>query len=141
MKARHSGAIVNVSSIGGKITLPWFTLYSATKFALGSLTTGLRMELQRDGIHCMTVCPGYVKTRFQHNVLQGGVPPALGSMRQRWAITPEQCAEAIVGGLLRDRRTVVTPAGGWLLIALERVAPALVHSRMESIYHEHGSNA
>jgi short-subunit dehydrogenase len=140
MKARRSGAIVNVSSIGGKITLPWFTLYSCTKFAVGALTEGLRMELRRDGIHCMTVCPGYVKTRFQQNVLQGEVPPALGGMRQRWAITPEQCAEAIVGGLLRDRATVVTPATGWLLIALERVLPGIVHSRFENIYHEHGSN-
>jgi short-subunit dehydrogenase len=140
MKALRSGAIVNVSSIGGKVTLPWFTLYSATKFALGSLTEGLQMELERDGIHCMTVCPGYVKTRFQHNVLQGDVPPALGSLRQRWAITPEQCAQEIVKGLLRDRKTVVAPASGWLFIALERLAPALVHNRLGSIYHEHGSN-
>jgi short-subunit dehydrogenase len=139
MKARHSGAIVNVSSIGGKVTLPWFTLYSATKYALGSLTDGLRTELRRDGIHCMTVCPGYVKTRFQQNVIRGDVPDALGSMRQRWAITPEQCAEALVRGLMRDANTVVTPRAGWLLIAAERVLPSIVHRRMESIYHQHGS--
>ena len=56
MKARKSGAIVNVSSIGGKVTLPWLTLYSATKFALGSLTEGLQMELRRDGIHFQGLC-------------------------------------------------------------------------------------
>jgi short-subunit dehydrogenase len=140
MKERRSGAIVNVSSIGGKVTLPWFTLYSATKFALGALTEGLRMELRREGIHCMSVCPGYVKTGFQRNVLKGDVPAALGGMRQRWAITPEQCAQAIVNGLLRNRTTVVTPATGWLLIALERIAPGIVHRQLESIYHEHGSN-
>src|SRR5260370_27726187 len=34
---RTQGAIVNVSSIAGKVTLPWFTLYSVAKFAFGSL--------------------------------------------------------------------------------------------------------
>jgi short-subunit dehydrogenase len=140
MKARGTGAIVNVSSIGGKVTLPWFTLYSATKFALGALTEGLRMELRRDGIHCMTVCPGYVKTRFQQNILSGDVPPALGGLRNRWAITPERCAEAIVSGLRRDANTVVTPATGWFFIGLERIAPSLVHRRMENIYHEQRVN-
>jgi hypothetical protein len=57
-------------------------------------------------------------------------------MRNRWAITPEQCAEAMVKGLVRDANTVVTPASGWLFIALERVAPSLVHGRMENIYHQ-----
>jgi short-subunit dehydrogenase len=51
MRARSSGVIVNVSSVAGKVTLPWLTLYSASKYALGSLTDGLRMELKKDGIH------------------------------------------------------------------------------------------
>ena len=46
MRERRSGMIVNVGSIAGKVTLPWFTLYSASKYALGSLTDGLRMELK-----------------------------------------------------------------------------------------------
>src|ERR1017187_7249387 len=50
MRARGGGTVVNVSSIAGKMTLPWATLYSASKYALGSLTEGLRMELRRDGI-------------------------------------------------------------------------------------------
>ena len=65
MKRQRSGFIVNVGSIAGKVTLPWFTLYSASKYAIGSLTDGLRMELRQFGIHTMTVCPGYVNTRFQ----------------------------------------------------------------------------
>src|SRR5437867_1667505 len=63
--SRRGGMIVNIGSIAGKVSLPWFTLYSATKFALGSLTQGLRMELAAHGIRTMVVCPGYVKTAFQ----------------------------------------------------------------------------
>src|SRR5579862_2767146 len=65
MRQQGAGVIVNVSSVAGRVTLPWLTLYSASKYALCSLTDGLRMELKKDGIHCMTVCPGYVRTNFQ----------------------------------------------------------------------------
>jgi short-subunit dehydrogenase len=140
MREQRSGAIVNISSIAGKVTLPWFTLYSASKYAIGSLTEGLRVELRSFGIHTMTVCPGYVKTRFQENVL-AGPPPRLSGLRQRWAITPEQCAEAIARGLERSARTVVTPKTGWVFVALARLFPAAVDRRLERIYIEQGMNA
>ncbi|MEJ7606180.1 MAG: SDR family NAD(P)-dependent oxidoreductase [Bryobacteraceae bacterium] len=132
MKAQRGGMIVNVGSIAGKVTLPWFTLYSASKYALGSLTDGLRMELRSYGVHTMTVCPGYVDTRFQQNVLSGD-PPALGAPARRWAITADRCAEAIVRGIEREARTVVTPASGWVLIMLERLFPTLVDRQLEKI--------
>src|ERR1019366_4580300 len=65
MRKQRAGTIVNVSSIAGKVPLPWFTLYSASKYALCALTDGMRMELRGDGIHTITVCPGYVRTDFQ----------------------------------------------------------------------------
>lgn len=133
MKQQRSGVIVNVGSIAGKMTLPWFTLYSASKYAIGSLTDGLRMELRSFGIHTMTVCPGYVKTRFQQNVLHG-TPPALAGRSRQWAISPEECAEAIVRGIERGKRTVVTPASGWLLILMERMFPNVVDRQLERIY-------
>lgn len=137
MKQQRSGVIVNVGSIAGKMTLPWFTLYSASKYAIGSLSDGLRMELRSFGIHTMTVCPGYVKTRFQQNVLRG-TPPALAGRSRQWAISPEECAEDIVRGIERGKRTVVTPASGWLLILLERIFPSLVDRQLERIYMQQG---
>jgi short-subunit dehydrogenase len=132
MRARHSGMIVNVGSIGGKVVLPWMTLYSVTKYALGALTEGQRMELMRDGIRTMIVCPGYVKTRFQKNV-RAGQTPVLMQKARKHAITPEFCAEAIRRGVERDARTVVTPRSGWLLVLAMRLFPALVESRMAQI--------
>src|SRR5690242_14656197 len=124
MRRQKRGTIVNVGSIAGKITLPWFTLYSASKYALGSLTDGLRMELKRAGIHSMTVCPGYVDTGFQSHVLAGRPPQSMQRGRA-FAITAEKCAEAIVRGVERNARTVVTPRTGWFLIAMERLLPSL----------------
>lgn len=138
MRGRKQGAIVNISSIAGKVTLPWFSLYSASKFALGSLTDGLRMELKPFGIHAMTVCPGYVKTEFQAHAL-GTRPPDAIMKGRRFAITPEACAEAIVRGIERDARTVVVPRVGWIFVALNRVFPRTVESKLAAINQSHVS--
>src|SRR5580698_5692915 len=93
MRNRMSGTIVNVGSIGGKMPLPWMTLYSASKYAVTGLTEGLRMELRSDGVKTMLVCPGYVTTGFQEHVLVGRAPDAVVRAR-RQAITAEECARA-----------------------------------------------
>ena len=129
MRARGSGTIVNVGSIGGKITLPWLTLYCAAKSAVGTLTEGLRMELARDGIRTMLVCPGYVETNFQQNVRLGRPPEAM-VRRRRFAITAAECARDIRRGVERDARTVMSPGFGRILVALARLAPSLVEARL-----------
>ena len=129
MRARRGGMIVNIGSIGGKMVLPWSTMYSASKYAVGALTEGLRMELRRDGVQAMLVCPGYVKTGFQEHV-RGGRVPADVLRSRRYAITAEQCAAAIRRGVERDARTVLTPRAGWILVALARLLPSIVQARM-----------
>ena len=129
MRARGSGTIVNVGSIGGKITLPWLTLYCAAKSAVGTLTEGLRMELRRDGVRAMLVCPGYVETNFQQNV-PAGRPPEAMARRKRFAITAAECARDIRRGVERDARTVMSPGIGRILVALTRLAPSLVEARL-----------
>ncbi|MGO4884132.1 MAG: SDR family NAD(P)-dependent oxidoreductase [Bryobacteraceae bacterium] len=135
MRTRKSGVIVNVSSVAGRVTLPWLTLYSASKYALCSLTDGLRMELKKDGIHTMTVCPGYVKTGFQDHVLAGEPPPGIANAKQ-FAITPAQCAESIVRGVERGARTVMAPRSGWLFVLAERLFPALVDAQLARMLHD-----
>ena len=132
MRARRSGMIVNVGSIAGKMPLPWLTIYSASKYALGALTEGMRMELRRDGVRTMIVCPGYVQTGFQQNA-HGGPPPKAMVRGRRFAITAGQCAAAIRKGVEREARTVVTPRSGWLVIAAMRVFPAFVEARMAGL--------
>lgn len=133
MRRQAGGCIVNVSSIAGKVTLPWLTLYSASKYALGSLTDGLRMELRGDGIHAMSVCPGYVSTKFQDHMLMGS-PPAKVRDSNWFRVRPEECAEAIARGVEKNARTVVTPRAGWAFVALERLFPGWIDRRLEAIY-------
>ena len=129
MRKRRSGTIVNVSSIGGKMPLPWMTLYSASKYAVTGLTEGLRMELRADGVKTLLACPGYVTTGFQQNVLTGQAPASVVRAR-RQAITPAECAHAIRRGVERDARTILAPKAGWVLVAMARLFPRLVEARM-----------
>jgi len=133
MRAQGGGMIVNVSSIAGKVSLPWFTNYTASKFAVCAMTDSLRIELAPYAIRCMTVCPGYVKTGFQDNALAGRPPDQLWRMK-RMAITAEQCAEALVKGVEREKRTVVVPWPGHFLIWAYSLMPSLIDPFLARIY-------
>lgn len=64
MRAAKSGTIVNISSIGGKMTFPLLSLYHGTKFAVEGLTEALNYELEPIGIKTKIVEPGVIKTDF-----------------------------------------------------------------------------
>jgi NAD(P)-dependent dehydrogenase (short-subunit alcohol dehydrogenase family) len=64
MRMRGAGVIINVSSIGGRLTFPFCTLYHATKFAVEGLTESLQYELNPLGIRLKLVEPGGYKTDF-----------------------------------------------------------------------------
>jgi NAD(P)-dependent dehydrogenase (short-subunit alcohol dehydrogenase family) len=70
MRARRSGAIVNISSIGARITPAGSGYYSATKAALEGLTGSLRKEVEPLGITAMVVEPGAFRTDFSGRSLQ-----------------------------------------------------------------------
>ena len=82
----------------------------------------------------MTVCPGYVKTEFQANVLGGKPPAALVRGRERFAITSAECAEAIARGVERNARTVLVPRIGWLMVGAGRMFPSVVEAQLERIW-------
>ena len=67
MRARHSGRIVNISSIGGKVSVPHLLPYCASKFALVGFSEGLRSELIKEGIYVTTVVPGLMRTGSPRN--------------------------------------------------------------------------
>ncbi len=62
MRARRSGRIVNITSVGGKISVPHLLPYGCAKFALVALSEGLRAELAPDGIVVTTIVPGLMRT-------------------------------------------------------------------------------
>ncbi|HEY8401250.1 MAG TPA: SDR family oxidoreductase [Cytophagaceae bacterium] len=68
MKKRRSGRIVNIVSIGGKISFPHLLPYNASKFALAGLSEGLYAELKKYGITVSTIYPGLMRTGSPRNI-------------------------------------------------------------------------
>jgi NAD(P)-dependent dehydrogenase (short-subunit alcohol dehydrogenase family) len=67
MRARRSGRIVNLSSLGGFVSVPFQGLYCASKFAVEAYSEALRMEVRPFGIHVSMVEPGDYATGFTSN--------------------------------------------------------------------------
>jgi NAD(P)-dependent dehydrogenase (short-subunit alcohol dehydrogenase family) len=62
MIARRSGRIVNITSIGGRVSVPHLLPYNCAKFAAVALSEGLRAELRRYGVKVVTIVPGLMRT-------------------------------------------------------------------------------
>ena len=62
MRSRGAGHIVNITSIGGKLSVPHLLPYSAAKFAAVGFSEGLHAELAPTGINVLTVVPGLMRT-------------------------------------------------------------------------------
>ena len=71
MRARRAGRIVNISSVGGRLTLPFLGGYNASKYAVESLSDALRRELRAFGIRVSLVEPGVIRTDFTRRSMDG----------------------------------------------------------------------
>lgn len=70
LRARRSGAIVNISSLGGQLSMPGFGAYSASKFALEGLSEALAGELSPFGIKVLIVEPGAFRTNLASGAMR-----------------------------------------------------------------------
>ena len=92
LRARGSGRVINVSSMGGKIYEPLGSWYHATKFAVEGLSDSLRMELAPFGIDVVVIEPGAIKTAW------GGI--AADSVRERSGSGPYAAQAGKVAAVL-----------------------------------------
>lgn len=100
MRAQHSGTIVNITSMGGKLHTPLGAWYHGTKFALEAISDCLRMEVQPFGIDVVVIEPGGIRTEW------GGI--AADKLREvsgngAYAGQAKQMAESLAGEAGRKR--------------------------------------
>jgi len=67
MREKKNGSIINVSSVGGIMGLPFQGMYSASKFAIEGFSEALAQEVKPFGIHVSVIEPGDYHTRFTDN--------------------------------------------------------------------------
>jgi hypothetical protein len=116
MRRRGEGRIVNITSIGGKISVPHLLPYSASKFALVGFSEGLRAELARDGVVVTTVCPGLMRTGSPRHALFKGRHRAeyawfsLSDASRLSSISAEGAARRIVAACTRgEAEAILSP--------------------------------
>ena len=68
MRGAGRGTIVNISSLAGRMGVPFYSTYSASKYALRGFSEALRRELRPDGIHVVAVFPGGTATDMIENI-------------------------------------------------------------------------
>ncbi len=123
MRKQHSGTIVNVTSMGGKIAIPFDSFYHASKFALEGLSESLQYEIEPFGVKVVLIEPGAVKSDFWKNLKSSGniedspyrpmmqkLTKSFEKMTQN-AIPPEQVARIIVNAVKSDNPDFRNTAG------------------------------
>jgi NADP-dependent 3-hydroxy acid dehydrogenase YdfG len=92
MKARRSGQIINVASIGAHVVVPTGAVYCATKYAVWALSEGLRQESPE--VRVTIISPGVVETELGSDISDATAKEALGQFR-KISLTPDAIARAI----------------------------------------------
>ena len=150
MRAQGSGTIINISSMGGKLTTPLGGWYHATKYAVEALSDALRMELCPFGIDVVVVEPGGIRTEWasiaadhleataEGSAYADQIRAVANSMRgeanQRRNSPPEVIART-VGKIVTARHPRTRYAVGFMarpLIAARRVLPDRAFDRLIS---------
>lgn len=131
-KAQGGGYIVNICSIGGKISVPHMLPYSVSKFAMVGLSQGLASELDRDNIVVTTVIPNLMRTGSPRNIDIKGNHRAeyawfkLANAFPLLSQGAETAAKRIVDGIARRDREITLSLTAKLAIALQALAPELI---------------
>ena len=116
---KSRGRIAIVSSILGRASLPYSSLYCMTKHALNALADSLRMEIENDGVSVTLVGPGSTKTDFQRNAIHR--QELFDRSEEDLGWPPEKVARRLVRATDRRRRQIyMTFAGRSLIWARDR---------------------
>lgn len=131
MRSQGGGRIVNISSIGGRVSIPHLLPYCASKFALTGLSNGLGAELSRHGIWVTTVVPGLMRTGSHINVdIKGRHREeftwfALGASLPLISMSAPRAARKILRAARYGDRRLTLGVPAKLLIAADTLASGL----------------
>ncbi|MGC2698142.1 MAG: SDR family NAD(P)-dependent oxidoreductase [Candidatus Angelobacter sp.] len=130
------GKIVNVTSIGGKVSVPHLIPYGCAKFAMVGFSEGLHAELKRFGIHVLTVAPGLMRTGSHLNAQFKGKHEsefgwfAVSGTNPLVSISAKSAAQKIVRAVCANRTELVIGWQAKLLAEIHGIAPGLTQDAL-----------
>lgn len=130
------GHIAAISSIAGFVSYPYGSGYAASKHALQALMDSLRLELAPEGVHVLSVCPGYVRTEIARNSRRPDGGQWGASTREiEQGLDPEIVAVKTLHAL-RTRKRQIFPAGALETAGrlVKPLAPGLLDAVMAQMY-------
>jgi len=101
MRAQRSGLLINISSIGSEVGLPYRGLYSASKAAVDRITEALRTELAPFGVQACVIQPGGVRTDINKNRIRVDLPKG-NVYKESFETTYRLIDESVANGLEPD---------------------------------------
>ncbi len=117
------GTIVNIASVSSHLPVACMGAYGAAKAALWMYSESLRMELARDGVHVLSVCPGRIDTGFSSRAPVCLNPPPETPGRR--GANVEKFARAVFHACRKRRRHLVFPGWYRFVIAFARLFPGV----------------
>lgn len=140
MVDRGAGRIANVTSIGGKVSVPWLLPYTTAKFAAVGFSEGLRAELAGTGVKVTTVVPGLMRTgSFIAASFKGEEAPLEYSLFAPLSSTPattvaaERVARRIVTALRRGDPEITLGLHAKLAARANGVLPGAVQAALSLV--------
>jgi NAD(P)-dependent dehydrogenase (short-subunit alcohol dehydrogenase family) len=115
MRERGSGCIVNVSSVGGRISSAPLTPYAASKFAVEALSEGLAQEMKPFGVRVAIVQPGIIDTRMARNIGDMANSKIYPHGRRFAAMFAASLTQAPSGALVGEKIRDIIESGTWTL--------------------------
>jgi short-subunit dehydrogenase len=125
-KQQQAGQIVVISSIAGKFGFYLRSAYSASKHALHGFFESLRMEVQKENIRVLIVCPGKVRTNISMNAILGdGRTHSKMDPSTDQGVSAAYCAEKIIQGIGSGKEEIFVGGKELRAIWVKRFFPGL----------------
>lgn len=115
MRQRRSGCIINVTSIAGRLSMPPFTSYCASKWALEALSEGLAGELKTFNVRVAIVEPGIIDTAMARRIEEPASASPYGQSARISALFANALKNPVPPSLVAAKILEIAESGTWQL--------------------------
>lgn len=120
-EARGSGTLVGISSVAGERGRATNYVYGAAKAGFTAFLSGLRNRLAKEGVHVVTVLPGFVATRMTEDL----------DLPEKLTAQPEELAEAVQAAVVTGKNVIYVRRIWQLVMLIIRNIPEGLFKKMK----------